>query len=115
MLLTFLLALSTAEVVPWVLTGLTAVAALVASLARRSAAQAQRESVSTSAFEAVTKSQATYNLALSAENGALRERLTRTEEKCRDDLAHCEAVIETLELEVRTLRQKVRTLEEHGS
>jgi ABC-type uncharacterized transport system YnjBCD substrate-binding protein len=107
-------ALAATDVVPWILTGLAATAAFIAALANRSAARAQHANVSTEAFEAVTRSQATYNLALSKENGMLRERLRVTEEKCRADNERFEAEIATLEAEVKTLQRKVDVLERDG-
>jgi hypothetical protein len=105
-------AVAVADVVPWLLTGLAAVAATIAAFANRASAKAQQANVSTEAFEAVTNSQANYNLLLSQENGALRERLHLCEENCRADAERFGVEIRTLEGEVRTLRAQVRSLEQ---
>lgn len=97
-------ALTAETIVPWLLTAAAAVAAIIAALANRATSKASQANVSTSAFEAVTKAQAAYNLALSAENGALRELLTQCEARCRKDTEDLEIVVTELRAEIRALK-----------
>ena len=117
-LLSALLAVAASDVVPWILTGASVLAALIAANAHRSSAKVQKASVSSEEFERVTHSQAIYNGQLFTENGVLRERnealserLHQCEQKCRDDTERLEGVINTWRLEVKNLRAKIALLE----